>query len=145
MNARLNFYLNFDGNCEEAMHYYAEIFGSEPYIFRAEDMSDEDRAMSDMDGFVGVLHGEVPIGESTIFMSDIFPGTQLTEGNRYYITYSHADIDEVRRVWKSFIDTGSTVEMELGQTFWAKLYGILIDKYGIQWMIQCWDPEDLGE
>lgn len=126
-------YLFYNGQCEEALHLYEKAFNSKNTGL----MRFKDAPPSEEMGLVDpemVMHTELPVGESTLFMSDD-PMLQTTVGDNISINYSNDDFEEVRRVWNVFVENGSTVTMELEPTFFSPLFGQVTDPYGISWMI----------
>lgn len=136
-------YLTFDNNCLEALEFYQKILGGEiTSVMRFSDMpSPEEGGMDDIsDDFQdGIMHATLQIGDRSIMGSDNpYGGTVF--GDSVTLNWSHPDPDEVRRVWKAFTEAGSTVEMELEESFFAKLFGLLTDPFGINWQIMHWSP-----
>ena len=64
--------------------------------------------------------------------SDVFPGMELKVGNNVSLTVVSTNRDEILN-WFNRLKEGGTVQMDLQETFWSKLYGNLRDKYGIEW------------
>lgn len=67
---------------------------------------------------------------------------EFVEGNNISLSWSGENDEDVKKVWQQFVDAGSTISMPLSPTFWASLYGILKDPYGIHWMIQSYIRSD---
>lgn len=128
-------YLNFNGNCREAVEFYAEVFNTEkPKIMLFGDMpSNDDFPITDETKNL-VLHAEIKIKESTIMFSDAPPGMPLVIGNNISLTYISKDMDEIKSIFNKLKD-GGNVAMELQETFWSKCYGFLTDKFGIGWQL----------
>ena len=87
------------------------------------------------------MHVSLPISKETVlFGSDTFPGSEkLTKGNNFSIAiaaYSKEDADRYFNALKE----GGSVQMALEQTFWGAYFGMLTDKFGIQWMVNYDDP-----
>lgn len=126
-------YINFNGNCREAVEYYTKVFGAE----KSEIMSFKD-VPEDMDFPVTeetkdlVLHTALEIEGSTVMFSDVPPGIPFILGNNIGLVISSKDMDKIRSMFNELKAEG-TVVMELQETFWSKLYGMLTDKYGIEW------------
>lgn len=130
-------YVNFDGNALDALTFYGEIFGVEPEVMLFSDLPlEEQEAM----GFAeGVMHGQIDLGNAHLMGSDTM-GNIINEGNRYYLSWASENVDDVVEVWEKFVEHGAKIIMPLEQTFWAEKYGILEDRFGIQWMIQRYAP-----
>lgn len=134
--AKLNPYLNFDGQAEEAFNFYKSIFGGE---FRGgimkmggapgtENLSDEEKNR--------VMHVALPIGDDMLMASDIVPsmGHKLIVGNNNYVSI-FPDSREQADTFFNKLSAGGEVEMPMADQFWGDYFGSLVDKFGIRWMI----------
>lgn len=128
-------YLYFNGNCREAVNYYADIFKTqEPRILLFGDMpANESFPLSD-EAKNQVMHAEIVISGTTIMFSDTAPGMQYIVGNNILLTYRSTDIDEIKSIFNQLKTEGNVI-MEIQETFWSKCYGYLIDKFGIGWQL----------
>lgn len=148
MIGRIEPYLNFKGNAKEALDFYAKVFELDPpSLMTMADMPREDQKdMKDTLSDDQIMHGSVDFNGTFLMASDtideMFEEGEPIEGNKYYLSWSTQNPDDVRTVWDRFVKDGSTIVMPLEETFWASLYGILKDPYGVQWMIQVWDHEE---
>lgn len=128
-------YLYFNGNCREAVEYYAEVFKTEkPRLMLYGDMPSNEKFPMDEEAKKRVLHAEIKIKEGTIMFSDSFPGTDLVVGGNIELVFMSGDVEEVKTIFNKLKEEGK-VAMELQETFWSKCYGTLTDKYGIGWQI----------
>ena len=131
----LNPYLNFNGNTEEAFRFYQSVFGGELSIQRFRDTPDGGGvAESDRDK---VMHAMLPLGNGAMLMAtDSLEslGHKTTFGNNFYISLDSESKEEADRLFKG-LSAGGKVEMEMQHTFWNSYFGMLADKFGIQWMI----------
>ncbi|RYE26241.1 MAG: VOC family protein [Sphingobacteriaceae bacterium] len=132
---KINPYLNFDGEAEEAFKFYQSVFGGELAIRRMssapglEHLPEEEKNL--------VLHISLPIGNGQFLLaSDIVKsmGHVLHAGNSNYICISPDSRDEATRIFTSLSESG-TVEMPLEDMFWGDYFGSFKDKYGVYWMI----------
>jgi PhnB protein len=126
-------YVNFKGNCREAVEFYAKTFGSEPpQIMTFGDtppdpafpLSEEDKKL--------IMHTFLMIEGSKIMFSDVPSGMPFVQGNNISLSLIMNDIDKMKSIFNQMKD-GGTVSMELQETFWSKCYGFVIDKFGIGW------------
>lgn len=138
-----NVYLNFDGDCHEAFVFYKSVFGGEfSHLGRFSDVPPSENIFSlSKKDENRIMHVSLPISKETVlFGSDTFPGSEkLTKGNNFSIAiaaYSKEDADRYFNALKE----GGSVQMALEQTFWGAYFGMLTDKFGIQWMVNYDDP-----
>jgi PhnB protein len=125
-------YINYDGICEEAVNYYAEVFEQPVPVFtRFKDQPSPDYPLTKEAGN-RIMHTELKIEGDTIMFSDVFPGMELIVGNNLSLTVVSKDIEHTRRHFQR-LKEGGEVKVELQETFWSPLYGNLADRYGINW------------
>jgi PhnB protein len=128
-------YINFNGNCREAVEFYAEAFGTgKPKVMLFGDMPSNDGFPITEETKNLVMHAELKIKESTVMFSDVPPGMPFTVGNNISLIMGSKDMDEIKSIFNK-LKTGGTVVMDLQETFWSKYYGYLIDKFGIGWQL----------
>ncbi|HXS55357.1 MAG TPA: VOC family protein [Hanamia sp.] len=134
--AKLNPYLNFDGQAEEALNFYKSVFGGE---FRGgimkmggapgtENLSDEEKNR--------VMHVALPIGDDMLMASDIVPsmGHKLVVGNNNYVSIFTESREQADTFFNK-LSAGGRVEMPMADQFWGDYFGSLKDKFGVCWMI----------
>lgn len=128
-------YINFNGNCREAVEYYAEVFGTEkPQFMLYRDMPDDDDSFPvTEDNADLILHTTLDIEGSTVMFSDIPPGMSFTVGTNVSLVVMSNDMERLRSMFNMIRENGGTVGMDLQETFWSKLYGYVIDKFGVGW------------
>jgi PhnB protein len=135
--ATTNIYLNFDGNCEEAFNFYKSVFGGEfNYIGRFSDMpKSEDFSIPEAD-LNKIMHIGFPIGTSILMGSDIGGDWAPTyvQGNNFSVSVTADSKEEADRVFNS-LSQGGEITMGLEMTFWGDYFGMLIDKFGVNWMV----------
>ena len=132
----VNAYLTFDGNCEEAFHFYRSVFGGDfPYVGRYKDMpSEKPLPASDQEK---IMHMSLPIGAHTVLMGSDAAGEwggKTTFGNNISLSINADSRDEADRLFFG-LSIGGTVTMPMNQTFWGAYFGMFTDKFGIHWMI----------
>ena len=120
---RIQPYINFNGNCQEAVEFYCRVFNLEkPQIMFIPNMPNL------------VMHTNINIKGNILMFSDAMPQNPVNVGNNITLTIVSDDMDEIKEYF-SKLAIGGTVIMELQQTFWSKYYGYLKDKYGIMWQL----------
>lgn len=121
-------YLTFDGRCREAMTFYSNALGAELQLMPFADMPDGPTATPDR-----IMHARFSHGAATLMASDSMPGTSQQQGNNFSISVGCESNDEVDRLYTALSEGGSRT-MPPEDTFWGAYFGMLKDKFGIQWM-----------
>ncbi|WP_274650591.1 VOC family protein [Paenibacillus humicola] len=128
-------YLNFNGNCREAVLFYAEVFGIDnPQIMSFGDAPPHPDYPLPEEAKNLVMHARLDIGGSSLMFSDVFPGMPFTVGTNVNIAYNSKDAEDIKSAFHK-LKEGGTVVTELQETFWSKHYGQVTDKFGISWLI----------
>jgi PhnB protein len=128
-------YINFNGNCREAVEFYAKAFGTEePKIMAFGDAPPNPEFPIPEEAKKLVMHTELNISGSRVMFSDIFPGMPFAQGNNITLVINSSNIDEIKSIFNK-LKEGGKVEMDLQETFWSKCYGNLTDKFGIGWQV----------
>lgn len=135
--ATTNTYLNFNGNCEEAFLFYKAVFGGEfNYIGRFGDMpASDDYQVADSDKDK-IMHVSLPIGTSILMGSDTGGAwaPAFVQGNNFSVSVSAESKAEADAIFKALAD-GGKITMPLENTFWGDYFGMLTDKFNINWMM----------
>ena len=130
----LNPYLTFNGNCEEAFTFYEKALG-------AKVVAKMPFGGSPMDEHVGpewkskILHATMMVGDRPVHGSDA-PPERYQKPQGISISLSLTDPAEADRIFQA-LEAGGEVGMPIQQTFWAKRFGMVTDKFGIPWMLNC--------
>ncbi|MNO82159.1 hypothetical protein D3C76_734220 [compost metagenome] len=127
-------YLNFSGNCREAVEYYADVFETErpKFMTFGESPQNPDYPLPEEAKDL-IMHTRLVISGSTVMFSDTFPGMPFVEGNNINLAIVSDSKEELKKYWDKLKQDG-VVEMELQETFWTEYYGSLKDKFGINWL-----------
>jgi len=137
---KLEMFINFNGNCQQALDFYAKVFRSEVQgrmLFSDAPQSPEyTTPEADMNK---VMYAGIPVGQMILMFSDTPSGHQFIEGNNIIPTLNIEDKDEVTRIFNELAD-GGQIYMPLGQTFFSEYYGMLKDRFGIIWNILQYAP-----
>ncbi|MBS4217402.1 VOC family protein [Bacillus sp. FJAT-49711] len=137
----VNVYMNFNGNCREAVEYYAQIFnvGTPEIMTFGEQPPHPDYPLSDEMKQL-VLHARLNIFDSDVMFSDTMPGMPFTVGNNITLAIVSKNLDEMKSAFNKLGRDG-TINMELQETFFSKYYGQLTDKFGVYWQFS-YDSEE---
>ena len=134
---KLNVYLNFAGNAEEALNFYKSVFGGEfTSVVRFKDMPIEGMNIPKEDENK-IMHIGLPISEDDILMaSDTLEslGQKLTQGNNVYISVHPDSKTEADRIFNA-LSAGGLIEMPIADQPWGDYYGHFRDKFGVLWMV----------
>jgi len=126
---RLDIYLNYAGNCEEAFRFYEqELGGKISTLMRHGDMPDS-RVPADWKQ--AVLHARLEIGNATLMGADI-PSAQPMRSA--YVVLTADSVEETERLYRVLSD-GGEIFMKLEQTFFARRFAMLRDRFGTSWML----------
>jgi len=128
--------MNFDGNCKEAVKFYADVFGTIPGKTMTYSEMPGDSQYMKSEYADKIMYTDLQIAGTTVMFSDVPWDTKHTAGTNIVMSPGSTDEDEVRR-WFNGLQAGGQVIMPLGETFFSKLYGMVIDKYGICWNVTC--------
>ncbi len=133
--AQLNTYLTFDGNCAEAMRFYERVLGGKIEMMTT--IADSPMA-AQMPPEVQnrIMHSTLQLGERALMASDNLSGQPYKGMHGFTIALSYDTVDEGRKIFDALAD-GGQVEMPLQKTFWAEGFGMLADRFGTPWMINC--------
>ncbi|MOA31557.1 hypothetical protein D3C78_1527200 [compost metagenome] len=128
-------YMNFNGNCREAVEFYSQVFGiAEPRIMTfGETPPNPDYPLPEEAKNL-VMHARLQITGSNVMFSDVFPGMPFVQGNNISLSIISESMEDIQAYF-SRLKEGGKVEMELQETFWSKCYGSVIDKFGIHWQL----------
>lgn len=135
---KLNPYLNFPGTCEEAMNTYAKVLGGELVAMMTYGDMPGDHPVPD-DLRKKIAHARIEIGDELLMASDVGP-ERFKPMQGMSVTLNIPEPAEADRVFNALVDGGNAI-MPLEETFWATKFGVLVDRFGTQWMINCVKPE----
>lgn len=125
-------YLNFAGNTEEALNYYQKVFnGTIHDLNRFGDMFPPETNYKDK-----IMHARLEFGENMLMFSDGMPGTPVDHGNGIYLSIGLNDEAQARSIFDQ-LSEGGRITMPLEVQFWGALFGQVMDKFGVSWMINC--------
>lgn len=131
----INVYINFNGNCREAVEFYAQVFGTEkPKIMTYGETPPDPEYPLPEEAKNLIMHTRLIITGSTIMFSDVFPGNELILGNNITLAVVSNNIEEIKLLFNKLKD-GGTVGMDLNETFFSKCYCSLTDRFGIEWQL----------
>lgn len=137
----INPWINFNGNAEEAFNFYKSIFGGEfTKVIRFKDVASTDFPVSEKDADKIMLIA-LPIGNgSVLYANDVpaFMGTVNENENRSKISVNTDTKSEAEDIFNG-LSVGAQVEVSMNDSPWGTYFGMLRDKYGIEWIVECKD------
>jgi PhnB protein len=130
---KLNTYLNYGGNCEEAFKFYEKHLGAKIVsVFRWSQMPDAEKHTHP--GYENaLLHARLELGDTVVMASDV-PPNLFQPMRSVYLSLSVGSSEEAERIYALLAD-GGEVYMKMGETFFAHRFGQLRDKFGTSWMV----------
>lgn len=132
----INPYLNFAGNTEEAFNFYKSVFGGDFSMVQRFRDTPETGKMSESEKDK-LMHVSLPVGSrNTLMGTDALEsqGWKLNFGNNFHLSVETETKEEADKIFKS-LSEGGKITMPQDNTFWGSYFGMLTDKYGIQWMV----------
>jgi PhnB protein len=133
---QLNAYLNFNGDCEAAFKFYERCLGGKIVAMRRH--GDSPIADHVPAGWRDrIMHARLDVGNMVLMGADAQP-ERYQKPQGLYVSLGFAKPDDAERIFKALGERG-TVQMPLQKTFWSERFGMLVDGFGIPWMVNC-DP-----
>src|SRR5215510_12672523 len=126
--------LIFNGECDAAFALYQECLGGTVTFrltWRESPMADQ----ASTDWQDKVLHATFTVGDTAFSGGDVLPGLYVRPQG-FQIQLNLDDVATAERIFERFAD-GGTVTLPLQETFWAKRFGNVVDRFGIPWGINC--------
>lgn len=131
---KLSPHLSFNGECEAAFRFYERCFGGDIVTMLAYGNSPmAEQAPPEWKG--KILHATLNFGDNILAGSDSLPG-QYEKPKGFQVLLGIDDSVEAERIFNALAENG-TVLMPIQQTFWARRFGVLVDRFGIPWEINC--------
>jgi len=131
---KLNPYLIFNGQCEEAFKFYEQVLGGKIegiLPFKGSPAAEGVPAeWSDK-----ILHAAMKVGDTLLMASDAPPG-HYKQPQGFSVSIQIGDPIKAERIFQALAENG-TVGMPFQQTFWAYRFGMVTDRFGIPWMVNC--------
>lgn len=134
---RINLFLNFDGNCKEAFDFYSSVFGKSFEEFQTFGQLPDETPIPDSEKNK-VLYVALPLNETTVLMgcdiSTTLGHQPIQKGDNFSISLEANSETEARYLHHE-LSSQAQSQLPLEKTFWGALFGMVTDKFGIQWMI----------
>jgi len=125
-------YITFKGNCRDAIEFYKNALGGEVLFIQTVGES----PMSNMGPAENIMHSTIKVGDTTIMMSDDPRPDSTASGGNVSLAIGLDDPARAKQMFEN-LEKGGSVIMPLGKTYWAEAFGMLTDKFGVRWMVNC--------
>ena len=131
-------HLSFDGNCRQAFDFYAETFGAR-IVARV--------TYGEMPGSPGpaalrdrIAHARLDAGGQTLMGADA-PPERASTPHGFAVCATIEDLGRAQRIFETLAANGQT-QMPFQETFWARGFGMCVDRFGVPWMVNCEKPRE---
>ena len=127
-------YLSFAGECEEAFKFYEQCLGGQiGALFRYAGSPMEDQAP---EGWKDkVMHGSLTVGDQVLMGADVAPKA-YENPKGFTLSIQIKSVTDAERIFHALAE-GGMILLPLEKTFWAERFGMLVDRFGIPWQINC--------
>jgi PhnB protein len=134
---RCNPYLTFKGNCEEAFTFYAKVLNAKiDAMMPHAGTPAEEHVSPEWRG--KIMHACMSIGDTKLMASDASP-EHFNASQGISVALHTKTPAEAGRIFAA-LSEGGNVKMPIQETFWAARFGMLTDRFGTPWMINCDKP-----
>ena len=134
--ALINPHINFNGNAEEAFHFYQSVFGGAfTQIIRFKDLESPEYPVAEKEA-KKIMHIALPIGNSVLMGNDVpeILGHVDENENRSKIVITAESREEADHLFNG-LTVGGTIEYPMSESPWGSYFGMFRDQYGIEWMV----------
>lgn len=132
MNTSINVYLTFKGNCEEAMNFYKDCLGGVLTLNRVAGSPVEEQCPPEARN--QIMHANLIKDDLILMASDMLWPGELEHGNSITLSLNCKTEEEIRTFFPKLAE-GGQITQPLEDQFWAALFGMLTDKFGVKWML----------
>ena len=130
-------YLSFDGQCEAAFKFYEQVLrGHIKLLMHYKDAPPEIQCAPGSEN--RVMHVSLQVGDRFLMGGDA-PSQHFSKPQGFSVSISVDTPAEADRIFGELSADGQ-IRMPIGETFWAQRFGMLVDKFGTPWMINCEKP-----
>jgi PhnB protein len=139
---QVNPYLSFNGQCETAFKFYAQCLGGQlGAIFRYAGTPLADQVPADWQD--KVMHGSLTVGELVLMGADVAPD-HYEAPKGFSLSIHIKNTTDAERIFRELGKDGRIV-VALAKTFWAERFGMVVDRFGLPWLINCGGSESLPQ
>jgi PhnB protein len=128
-------YLNFNGNCREAMTFYQRCLGGDLYVITF----GEGEIDAPPEARHRLLHARLTKGPTVLMASDAMPGTTYHQGTNMWLDLDCESAEEVATLYAA-LSAGGRGTMSPHDASWGARFAMLTDRFGVQWMLNYEKP-----
>lgn len=132
---KVNTYLHFQNQCDDAFHFYEKATGGKIEMMMRYGDAPESSEHTPPEMKNAVIHGQIRIGDGVLMGSDS-PPQFFAKPQGFSVAFLAKNEDEARRVYDA-LSAGGTATTPLQKTFFSPAFGMLTDKFGVPWMVNC--------
>jgi PhnB protein len=132
----VNPHLNFNGNCEEAFRHYEKALGGKIEAMLAHEGTEAEQHVP-AEWRKKIIHARMKVGDTLLMGADAPPG-RYSEPKGFAVSLLVKTPQEADRAFHALSEKG-TVQMPIAKTFFSERFGMVVDRFGIPWMVNC-DP-----
>jgi PhnB protein len=133
---KLNAHINFKGECEAAFKFYEKQLGGKIQFMMTYGAAPMKEKLPGFDN--KIIHATLQAGDQLLTGADA-PPNHYHQPQGFHLSLEIKDPAEADRVFR-VLSEGGKVDLPIQETFWAKRFGMLVDRFGIPWMINCGKP-----
>lgn len=129
-----NPYLFFNGECEAAFKFYEQCLGGKidsKMTYGESPMADQ----APPEQRDRIMHAQLTVGDIVLMGADA-PPHMFEKPQGFYVNLQFDNVEDAEKIFNALAENG-TVRMPFEETFWAKRFAMLIDRFGTPWMINC--------
>jgi len=131
---QVNTYLNFNGQCEEAFRFYEKVFGGKiDAMIPHEGTPAAEHVPAAW--LKKIMHAHLVAGNVVLMGSDV-PPERYSQPKGFAVALHTKQVSEGERIFHALAE-GGNVGMPMQETFWAVKFGMLVDRFGMPWMVNC--------
>jgi PhnB protein len=130
-------YLHFQDNCKEAMSFYQELFGGELEIMPISESPAKDQFPENLHD--QILHATLTHGNFNLMASDMCGQGELNQGNSVELSLDCSSKKEIEHLYHKLSEGGQVIQ-KLEPQFWGGLFAMVMDKFGVRWMLSLQNP-----
>lgn len=135
---QVNPYLLFNGQCQAAFEHYAQLLGGQILsMIKHSETPAKDHVPAHWQEMI--IHAKLAVGDKVLMGSDAPPG-RFDQPQGFSVNIGANSVAEAERIFAG-LSEGASITMPMTQTFWAERFGMLVDRFGIPWMINYQPPQ----